>query len=485
MSHYQLPLVTDLDGTLIRTDMLLESLLVLLKRNFLYVFIIPFWLMLGRATLKARIAERITLDVASLPYRTDFIEYLREQKAAGRVIWLATASHESIARQIADHVGLFDNVLGSDSDTNLKAARKANRLSEELGSYAYAGDSSADLPVWAAAESALLVDVSDSLASRVPPEKVEARFSDEKQSRIRELVRACRLHQWAKNALIFVPLLTAHLFTHVDALLSSALAFLAFGFCASSVYLLNDLLDLPADRLHRTKRERPFARGSLPVSWGLVTIPVLLAAAIAISTQLTWQFALVLTAYYIATTLYSFVLKQKAIVDVVLLAGLYTTRIVAGAACINVALSHWLLAFSMFIFLSLALVKRYTEMSELQASGNMSSAKGRGYRLDDIELLSTMGTISGYMSVLVFALYLNSDIIQSLYVTPYLMWAICPLLLYWISRMWLLAHRREMMDDPVVFAIKDSISRYTVVIIGLIAVASTIPHETIFGFLEP
>ncbi|MEM7366164.1 MAG: UbiA family prenyltransferase, partial [Pseudomonadota bacterium] len=452
MSDQQPTLVTDLDGTLIRTDMLLESLLALLKKNFFYIVVMPFWLLRGRSVLKARVAERVNLDVTTLPYRDDVLSYLRDQKASGRQIWLATASHQTIANQIAEHLTLFDNVLGSNETSNLKGQRKADRLSEELKSFSYAGDSSADVPVWQSADAAILVDVSDSLARQIPDDKVEQRFSDERRNKLLELVKACRLHQWAKNALIFVPLLTAHLFTNIEAIVSSALAFLAFGLCASSVYLLNDLLDLPADRQHRTKRNRPFAKGSLPVSWGIFTIPFLLGAAAAIATQLPWQFGLVLAAYYVATTLYSFILKAKAVVDVILLAGLYTTRIVAGAACISVVLSHWLLAFSMFIFLSLALVKRYTEMVELQAAGGgMSTAKGRGYRLDDIDLLSTMGSTSGYLAVLVFALYLNSEVVQSLYQTPYLMWAICPLLLYWISRMWLLAHRKEMNDDPVVF----------------------------------
>jgi 4-hydroxybenzoate polyprenyltransferase len=268
-------------------------------------------------------------------------------------------------------------------------------------------------------------------------------------------VKALRAHQWIKNLLVFLPVLAAHEIGNPAATLASLLAFVAFNACASSVYLLNDLLDLPADRRHRSKRNRPFAAGTLPLEQGVVLIPLLLVIALLVSLALPPTFVLVLLLYYLITTAYSFKLKRVMMLDVVILAGLYTIRVVAGSAATEIPLTYWLFAFSMFIFLSLALVKRYTELIALRDSGAGETAEGRGYEIGDLEILSSLGTASGYLAVLVLALYISSAEVQLLYHDPVWLWGACPILLYWISRMWIITHRGGMTDDPIVFAVKD------------------------------
>lgn len=471
-----MPIAVDLDGTLIRTDLLMESTLRLLKKNPLYIFLLPYWLLTSKAHLKSEIAARTEIDITVLPYNEELLAYLTAQREVGRQIVLATASHEKFAEKIAAHLGIFSHVLASTVERNLKSAEKAGALDLLLGKkgYVYAGNESADLEVWDAAAGSIVVSDSESLLrqaqERGPVEAVFALGS----SKLRGVIKACRLHQWVKNSLIFVPVLTAHQYLDPDTLIAALIAFLAFGLCASSVYLLNDLLDLDADRHHPTKKNRPFASGRIPVTYGLVLIPLILLGAIALSSMLPPMFWVSLAAYYVATTLYSFSLKKKIVLDVVILAGLFTARIISGAAATEIPLSEWLLLFSMFVFLSLALVKRYTELLDLRLQNVTTVARGRGYQVDDIELLASLGGASGYISVLVFALYLNSDSVKVLYNHPVILWAACPLLLYWISRMWILAHRGQMHDDPIVFATKDRVSILTGLAIGAVFFVASI-----------
>jgi len=279
------------------------------------------------------------------------------------------------------------------------------------------------------------------------------------------ILRAMRLHQWVKNLLVFIPLLAAHKVTDGSAPLAAGLAFVAFGVTASAVYLLNDLLDLSADRQHPQKCRRPFASGNLPLLWGLILPPLLLLAALVLC--LLWlpmNFLAVLVGYFITTLAYSFKLKSLPIIDVMTLAGLYTIRVIAGAAAVAIMPSFWLLAFSMFIFLSLALVKRYTELKSLQRRGELIAA-GRGWHVDDLPLVSTIGASAGVACVLVMALYIDSQSAEQLYRAPEVLWLICPLLLYWVSRLWFKAHRGEVHEDPIVFALTDRVS----LVVGLLA----------------
>lgn len=280
-----------------------------------------------------------------------------------------------------------------------------------------------------------------------------------RESGIRDWLKALRVHQWIKNLLVLVPLLAAHRYGEWPLLQSAMIAFLAFSLCASSVYILNDILDVADDRLHPTKRNRPFASGRLSAKAGAFVAPLLLIVAFVLAFLcLPMNFLGVLAAYYAVTLAYSVQLKRRMVFDVVALASLYTLRIVAGAAAVGVPLSFWLLALSMFMFLSLALVKRYAELFQIRAAGGEEKARGRGYYSSDLEMIASLGAASGYMSVMVLALYINDARTEELYSNVKVIWLACPLLLTWITRMWMMTHRGFMNDDPVVFAIRDRIS---------------------------
>jgi 4-hydroxybenzoate polyprenyltransferase len=459
------PLCVDLDGTLIRSDVLLESLLLLIKRNPLYLFCVLWWLLRGKARLKAQIASRVSLQPATLPYDKALLEWLRAERKTGRSLWLCTAANECPAADVAAHLGLFDGVLASDGTTNLAGLAKAERLARRFGEggFDYCGREQRDLAVWKRARGAIVVRGSSRLQRAAAEQASVLHAFPENINTARAVIRAMRPHQWAKNVLILVPLLAAHLKdpTHVA---QTVLALVSFCLCASSVYVLNDLLDLQADRIHPRKSRRPFASGDLSIATGFVLAPALLAAAIALAALLPAKFQLVFATYYAVTVSYSFALKGIVLVDALLLASLYTLRIIAGAAATGVPLSFWLLLFAVFLFLSLAFVKRFAELEALR-SKQLSQAAGRGYHVEDLPLLQSLGTASGYMSVLVLALYINSPEIQALYHRPKFIWMLCVLMLYWISRVWMKAQRGSMHDDPVVFALKDRVS----LAVGLLA----------------
>lgn len=401
------PLGVDLAGTLIRSDILLESLLLLLKQNPLYLFLALAWLLRGgRAELTAQLASRVQLNPAALLYNADLVAWLKTERAMGRQIWLCAPANARLATTVAQHLGLFDRVV--------------------------------EQPAGAETD--------------VPPV-----FPAKGGKTYRAILRALRPHQWAKNVLVLVPLFTAHRLGELDALASSVAALVAFCLCASSVYVLNDMLDLEADRAHPRKSKRPFASGDLSLAAGLVLSPVLLAVAALIAAFLPVKFELALGVYYVLTCAYSTILKRFLLVDAVALAGLYTLRIIGGAGAATVALSFWLLLFSVFLFLSLAFVKRYAELDSLRRRQKLQ-ALGRGYRVEDLQVLQSFGTASGYLSVLVLALYINSPEIEPLYHRPKAIWMLCVLLLYWISRVWMTAHRGGMHDDPVVYALRDRVS---------------------------
>lgn len=464
------PLCVDLDGTLIKTDLLVESFFLLLRKHPLVILLVPFWLLRGKARLKQELARRVELDVATLPYHPTFLAWLREQHAQGRRLALATSAAESFARQVADHLGIFSQMIATTADANLSGPCKAERLRDDFGErgFDYAGNGMVDVAVWAHARQAVLVNPARGVRERaVRITEIAAEFDDREGARLTPWSKALRLHQWLKNVLVFVPLLAAHRAHESALLLQAGLAYLAFGLCASSVYLLNDLLDLPADRRHPRKQLRPFAAGALPVLSGTLAVPLLLVLAFLLAViALPPSFAGVLLGYYVLTLAYSLYLKQIVMLDGVVLAALYTLRIIAGAAATAIVPTFWLLAFSMFIFLSLALVKRHAELLAMQEAGQ-STARGRGYQVDDLQLLQTLGGASGYSSVLVLALYINSSTGQALYRHPEAIWLLCPLLLYWISRVWLKTHRGDMHDDPVIFAMQDRVSQ-TLLVIGAV-----------------
>lgn len=466
------PLCVDLDGTLIHSDLLLESALALLKKNPLYLLLMPLWLLRGKAHLKNEIARRVQIDGAWLPYNTPFVAWLREQAGAGRDLWLCTASDRRLADRVATHVGLFKGVMASDGAVNLAGSSKAKALVDAFGErgFDYCGNHPVDLNIWRHANAAVVVNAGPSLEAQARSHtQVAAVFPSEGTPRWKAILKALRVHQWAKNVLIFLPMAAAHKLGDGPALVHALLAFVAFGFCASSVYLINDLVDLESDRQHPRKSRRPFASGALPVSFGLAAAPLLFLVSGLIATQITPKFLLVLTAYLVITSAYSFYLKKVPIIDVIALAGLYTIRLVAGAAAVGVPLSFWMLLFSTFLFLSLAIVKRNAELIVMRERGQ-TKASGRGYQVEDLPVLQSLGSASGYLSVLVLALYINSPEIASLYSQPKFIWFLCPLILFWISRVWIMTHRGLMHDDPVVFALKDPTSLVTVALCAVAVV---------------
>lgn len=462
----QQPLYVDLDGTLIRSDLLHESLLALCKRDPAVMLQLPLWLREGRARFKRRIADRVDIDVATLPYSESFMDFLRQQAGSGRRLVLATASDDKFARQVAAHVGLFDATIASDGQTNMSGARKAEAIAADAAGQAfeYAGNSHKDLPIWKQASGAILVNPERGVERAVDGQaRVVGTFRDPGFS-LRRLIDALRPHQWAKNLLLLVPLLMSHRFGDVQTWLSVLHGFVAFCLCASSVYVLNDLFDLTADRRHPRKRLRPFANGDVPISVGLVAVGVLVVASLAIAAALSLAFLGVLLAYLVTTLAYSYKLKHYVLIDVLVLAALFTTRVIAGGVASGAMPSFWLLAFCVFIFTSLALVKRCSELVTMGRQGR-EAAHGRDYRVTDSVPLLAMGIASGYVAVLVVTFYISSSAVTTLYRRPEVLWLLCPVLMYWVSRLWLKTHRGEMHDDPLVFALKDRASR----ILGVVA----------------
>jgi 4-hydroxybenzoate polyprenyltransferase/phosphoserine phosphatase len=453
------PLVIDLDGTLIRTDMLHESALKMLREAPLDTLRIPYWLSKGKAVLKRRLADRTIFDPGSLPYNYDLLTWLKQQKTGGRKLILCTASDIAIATAISTHLGVFDEVMASDGIKNLAGKNKAEALEQRFGraGFDYAGNSRADIPVWQNARRAIIVNASIDLTEKVQAFcKVEEIFPSPAID-LKTLRRVLRVHQWMKNLLLFVPLFAAHQLLNVEAWLALILAFFSFSLCASSVYITNDLLDLESDRLHPRKCKRPLASGVVPAWAGVIMAPILFLVSLLLAKQVEGMFLPWLVFYFLLTCMYSWGLKRVILLDCLTLAMLYTLRIIAGAAAVGMGLSFWLLAFSVFLFLSLAFVKRYAEL-ELQLQKGMPKAHGRGYYTSDAPLVQTMGITSGYAAILVLALYLNSDAVLKLYRTPELVWGAVPVMLFWVSRMWVQAHRGKMHDDPLIFAVKDKAS---------------------------
>lgn len=473
MENEKRPLCVDLDGTLIYSDLLIESALSLLKTNPLLIFSMILWLTRGRANLKRQIAIRITLNTALLPYNRELLAWLNVE-AASRLLVLVTASDALIAKAVATEVGLFAQVIASDGVTNLSGANKARRLCELYGDrqFDYAGNEHADLLVWAHSHTAIVVSDRAWLRRQASSlAKQTLLFEGRKQSTL-QWIKALRLHQWIKNLLVLIPLLAAHRVLEGAAIQASAIAFVSFGMCASGVYLLNDMLDLAADRAHQTKKNRPFAAGHLDLKGGILAIPILTALSIILAiTFLPSRFLWVLLIYLATTIAYSFSLKRIPLLDVVTLSSLYTIRIIAGTVAIASPLSFWLLAFSVFIFLSLAMLKRCIELDAATLRG-LNKIPGRAYCTGDLPVLQPMGVASGYLSVLVLALYINSPASRTLYHTPEFLWLVCPCLLYWISRAWFVAHRGKMTDDPIIFAVRDRTSQVTLAIAGVLILLS-------------
>jgi 4-hydroxybenzoate polyprenyltransferase len=467
-SYLPSAIAVDLDGTLLKTDSLHESAISLIHDNPLSIFALPLWLANGKAALKAKITDHVSLDVTTLPYNYELIDWLKEKRAEGHKIVLCTASDQRVAEAISVHLGLFDEVIASDGQINNAGKQKRKALDTRYGQkgYGYAGNSAADIEVWAGAREAIVVNASDAITRQAEKVSIVSKVFLPQAVTLADWFRVFRLHQWLKNLLLFVPLLAAHQFSNIQSLSTLILAFLSFSLCASGVYIANDLLDLESDRKHPRKRFRPFAAAKVSIKAGAVLAPLLVIISFVLGMMVGIAFTAWLSAYFLLTCAYSLWLKRFALIDCLTLATLYTLRIIAGAAAVAIPLSFWLLAFSVFIFLSLAFVKRYAELQTLEKIGN-HQAHGRGYAVTDAPLVQTLGIAAGYASILVLALYLHGETVITLYAQPQLIWFAVPLMLFWVSRVWMQAHRGEMHDDPIVFAIKDKPSLAVAALIAI------------------
>lgn len=455
----QVPLCVDLDGTLLKTDTLYELALRVIKDAPWLIFYLPWLLLQGKQHLKKYLSLRVDLDPVLLPYNEAFLAYLRNEYKQGRKLVLVTGCHEKTAKTVAAHLGIFSAVMATDDSVNLTGKKKALRLEQEFGAkgFDYAGNDTVDIPVWANARHALLVNCAPALRKIIETRVAINQVFDVQSINIKPFIKAIRLHQWAKNSLLFLPALTAHALLDPGAFLVLVIAFLAFGCCASFSYIINDLLDLDADRQHHSKKYRPFAAASVSILSGLSLAALLLVLTITLSLQLNIGFCALLLLYFVITNLYSFKLKSIPILDVAVLAGLYTLRVLAGTEAINLAPSFWLFAFSAFLFFSLAIVKRLSELLYLSNSTD-KPVKARGYLAEDISTLQSLGGAASMAAVLVLALYIDSDAVKILYNSPRHLWLLCPVLLVWLGRVWLVTGRGKMHDDPVVFALKDRLS---------------------------
>ncbi|PXW76302.1 4-hydroxybenzoate polyprenyltransferase [Blastomonas natatoria] len=467
------PLVVDVDGTLICSDLLYESALQLIATQPWNAWKLGTWLASGKAQLKQNLVETTDPHIATIPLREETVAYIAAAKAEGRPVWLASASDKSWVEQIAARIDGIDGVMGSDGVTNLAGPNKAKALVERFGhkGFDYIGDHHVDMPVWDAARRAILVAQSSALERAVKRRFADAEVIARPRTPIKPYFKAMRPYQWAKNALVFLPAIAGHSIGEFSVLLAAFMAFWAFSFAASSAYIINDLLDLPGDRDHHRKRNRPFAAAQIPIPRGIAMAAGLMTLAIVIAALLPLEFLGILVGYVVITLAYSFYLKRQMLVDVIILGGLYTIRVLGGIAATGEEKSQWLLMFCLFFFLSLAIVKRCSELVARRDAGK-SSPPGRGYAINDLAMLLPLGAAAGYASVMVVMLYLSSPQITALYAHPLRMWLICPLLIYWISRTLMLANRNEMHDDPIIFAMTDKISWLTGVVAALIIAVS-------------
>ncbi|HUB28038.1 MAG TPA: UbiA family prenyltransferase [Terracidiphilus sp.] len=467
-------LCVDLDGTLIRGNLVWECIVSVLKNRPATLLALPFWLLHGKAFAKRELARRVHLDPSRLPYRQAVLDLLQQERLSGRRIALVTAADVSLSQPVADYLGFFDEVHASDGERNLKGAAKGAFLQEHFAEtgFDYVGDSAADLKVWCHARGAYVVGKQARADQAAVLAEVKAFIADPRPS-LRTWVNALRGHHWAKNLLLFLPLLLSHNLS-VEPLLRTAAGFVLYGFCASALYILNDLLDLHSDREHPWKKQRPFAAGELSIAEGLSVSSALLATAFGLGSLIDLPFCLALVGYAALTMFYSLYLKKVALLDVFVLSSFYSFRILAGAFISATPLSQWFLAFSMFFFLSLAMAKRYSELlhaNDLVASGN----SGRGYHVHDRELLLAFGVGSSFSAVVILTLYVHSQDVLALYSSPEWLLLLCPIVLYWLGRTWLLAHRGELKEDPVTLAIRDRVS-YAVAFAAAIVIAASMIH---------
>jgi 4-hydroxybenzoate polyprenyltransferase/phosphoserine phosphatase len=479
-SSESVPLVVDLDGTLLRTDLVFESALRLVKQKPWLALLIPFWLLNGRAYLKRRIFQLIQMDISLLPLHEELLAWLRDEKARGRRLVLATASDYHLACSVVEPLGLFDTVLGSDGRRNLKGRHKLKTVAEVCGKkFDYVGNSSSDLAIWRGCRYAVLVNATNGVERSARRVGNVIRVFQPSLTGFRDSLRAMRCYQWVKNLLLFVPAITSHTIFDESIAGTTALAFFSFGFCASAAYILNDLLDLEEDRRHRTKKQRPFASGRLSIGFGILLALACLAVSGVIAGLLSYAFVTTLITYFILTSLYSLYLKRLLVVDVLTLALLYTLRVIAGSLATGIVLSLWLLAFAFFLFLSLAFSKRAADLVQHLRDGR-KVLPGRGYMATDLDAVSIAGMCSGFLAALVLALYINSDSVQLLYRRPAFLWGLQPILLYYVTRLWVICRRGELTEDPIQYTASEP-STYGAALLALMVLLAATFDFGAFG----
>ena len=473
----EVPLCVDLDGTLVKSDTLVDAVLLLVRQDPKSPLSWPGWLKQGKAGFKREITGRAQIDVEHLPYNEPLMAYLREEHARGRRIYLATAADHGLADRVAAYLGVFDGVLASDGKLNLAGGNKLRAFQEAFPEgFTYIGNAIPDRTLLAASVQPMVANPHGKLRTALKNDNtvIHREFLDQRPP-VKVLLKAIRMHQWAKNVLVFLPPLLAHDLSP-RSMVAALLAFLSLSFCASATYIINDLLDIEADRRHPRKRKRPFASGDLSPFTGVMIVGLFFVVALGFALLLPHMYAMLpgkygahfplaspyrflmwLAIYTVTTLSYSFVLKRMALIDVIVLSGLYTIRILAGSAATGVAVSTWLSAFSIFFFLSLAFVKRFSEL-DLMIANNKTKASGRGYQTGDIEQLRAFGTSSAFASVVVLTMYISNLDAANLYAHTVRLWLLAPVLILWLSRVWLLASRGELHEDPVVYAITDRTS---------------------------
>ena len=472
-SKAQQPLVVDLDGTLLRSDLLYETGFAC-PPSLTNIWRLLRALTQGKAALKATLAETTTVDYALLPYDEEVLALIAAARAQGRPVILATAANVRHAEGVCRHLGVFDGYIASDDVINLKGDAKAAALVERFGAggFEYVGNDAADLPVWKVSGGAVTVRTPERVLTKLAQLRIPSRALPAEKPGLKDWLRALRVHQYSKNVLLFVALLTSHTYTDAGAILRVCVAFAAFSLCASAIYIVNDLVDLQSDRAHPTKRSRPFASGRIPLAHAVPASALLIAAGIAMAFAVSLKSVGTLLIYLALTTAYSFVLKRKMIIDVITLAALYTIRVIAGSVADGVELSEWLLAFSMFIFMGLALIKRATELV-VRRNLELGDSASRNYKAGDETVVVAMAAAAGFNALTVLSLFIASPAVQSHYRTPELLWLVPPLILYWYLRALMLAWRGMLADDPIVFALRDPISRLAVLMmIGVVVAAS-------------
>ncbi len=483
----KIALFVDLDGTLIATDTLLESIVLLLKLHPQKIFSLIIWLFKGKAGFKYKVSKYKIPQADLLPYREKVLDFINEEKAHGRKVYLLTAANQNIADKVANHLGCFSGAFGSNDKINLSGEQKLKKVHQIVGhaKFDYIGNSKADIPIWEKSNKIIAVNPKKGTKNKLNRfNNVQVINTNGNIKKNKTLIKGLRIHQWVKNSLLFLPITMAHQFTDVNLLVAVLWAFISFSFCASAVYVLNDLLDLETDRKHPTKKNRPLASGLMSVKTSVLLIFLLLLTSGFIAIKiLSTAFLTILIVYVILTTAYSVILKQLMLIDVIVLGGLYTLRITAGSIASGVDISSWLLVFSMFFFLSLAFMKRYADLI-LMKQNNFDEIAGRGYHIEDLDLVQKSGITSGFVAMLVLALYINSDRVIELYKSPILIWFTLPVLLYWVMRMWMVTNRGEMTEDPIIYAIRDKTTYVVMVIIGIVMLLAATIDNSVFNKLS-